>query len=122
MPTKKQPPEPPWQVILERIESQNRRFDAHQVILEDMRSQNRATIEAVEATHQALEERIGRLQRETRQRDAMLEMAVRELRINVQQNGADIGQLLGDVHGLTAKVEAIARIEERVAALEKRLP
>lgn len=98
MPTKKpKPPEPPWQVILEEI-----------------RSQNRATIEAVEASRTALEQRIDRLEHETRTRDAALEMAIRELRL-------DVRQLQGDVRGLAAKVEALAHLEERVAAIEKRL-
>jgi len=101
-PTK--PSEPPWQVILEEI-----------------RSQNRATIEAVEASRLALEQRIDRIEQDSRSRDTALEMAIRELRLNVQQNGAEIRQLQGDVRDLTSRVEALARIEERVAALEKRL-
>jgi hypothetical protein len=114
MPPKKQlskPPAPPWQVILEEI-----------------RSQNRATIEAVEASRASLEHRIELLERDTNVRDATLEMAVRELRLTVQQNGIDIRGLQGDVRGLqgdvrglAAKVDALAHLEERVTALEKRL-
>ncbi len=97
MPAKKpKAPEPPWQVILEEI-----------------RSQNRATIEAVEASRVALEQRIERLEHDTRTRDAMLEMALRELRL-------DVRQVQGDVRGLTAKVEALGQLAERVTALEKR--
>jgi ubiquinone biosynthesis protein UbiJ len=114
MPTKNQRsklPTPPWEVILEEI-----------------RSQNRATIEAVEASRASLEQRIERLERDTHTRDATLEMAIRELRLTVQQNGIDIcglqgdvRGLQGDVRGLAAKVDALAHLEERVAALEKRL-
>ncbi len=110
MASKKKPSEPPWQILLE-----------------EMRSQNRATIEAVEAARTALEQRIDRLENESRTRDATLEMAIRELRLSVkensadiQKNGADIRRLQGDVRDLSARVESLARIEERVAALEKR--
>lgn len=106
MPSKKQPPkpsEPPWQIILEEI-----------------RSQNRATIEAVEASRVALEQRIDRLEHETRTRDAALEMAIRELRLDVRQVQGDVKVPQGDVRGLAAKVEALAHLEERVTALEKR--
>jgi hypothetical protein len=107
MPSKKQrskSPEPPWQVILEEI-----------------RSQNRATIEAVEASRTVLEQRIERLERETSTRDAALEMAVRELRLDVRQVQGDVKVLQGDVRGLATTVGAIARLEERVTAIEKRL-
>ncbi len=99
MPAKKQPSksEPPWQVILEEI-----------------RSQNRPTIEAVEASRTALEQRIERLEGETGTRFHVVDMALRELRIEIRQ-------LQGDVRGLEAKVDALAHLEERVSALEKRL-
>ena len=100
MPTKKQPSKraaSPWQVILEEI-----------------RSQNRATIEAVGASREAaeqrfesLEQRIDRLDHETRSRDAALEMAIRELRL-------DVRQVQGDM-------KVLAKLEERVTAIEKRL-
>ena len=107
-----------------------------QVILEEIRSQNRSTIEAVEAARAALEQRIDRLDHETRARDGVLELAarqnnleLRELRSSVQLNSLDIGGLKAGVHensvdirALTAKVEALSRIEERVAALERRVP
>lgn len=103
MPSRNKPPEPSWQVIFEEI-----------------RSQNRSTIEAVEAARVALEQRVDRLDQETRSRDGVLELAIR-------QNSADIRELKSSVHensvdlrSLAAKVDALARIEERVAALERR--
>ena len=97
MPAKKpKAPEPPWQVILEEI-----------------RSQNRATIEAVEASRVALEQRIDRLDQDSRARDAVLELSIRDLRVGVQQNTVDIRDLAG-------RVESLARIEGRVSALERR--
>jgi hypothetical protein len=114
MPPRKQPSkptEPHWQIILEEI-----------------RSQNRATIEAVEVSREALERRIDRLEQETRVRDGMHEMAIRELKLEVRQLQADmrtlqgdVRTLQGDVRTLTSKVEALSHIEERVSALEKRL-
>lgn len=94
MPSKKQPPKPVG--------------PPRQIILEEIRSQNRATIEAVEASRAALEQRIERLEHDSRSRDATLEMAFRELRLTVQQLQGDVKGLQGDVRGLTAKVEALA--------------
>jgi hypothetical protein len=124
MPTRKQPPEPPWQRVLDELRS-------HGVLLEDMRSQNRATIEAVEASRVGLERRIEqsdqenrarfaaveaalqRVDQDSRSRDASLEVAIRDLKVSVQQNSVDI-------RDLTAKVETLSRLEERVSALERR--
>jgi putative heme degradation protein len=106
MPSKKRPPKPPgppWQIVLEEI-----------------RSQNRATIEAVEAARVALEQRLDRLEHETRTRDAALEMAIRELRLDVRQVQGDVRVLQGDVRGLAARTEALGHLDERVTALEKR--
>jgi hypothetical protein len=90
------------------------KVDSQGLLLEDMRSQNRATIEAVEATRQALEQRIERIDQDARARDAMLEVAIRDLKVGVQQNSLDIRDLAG-------RVESLSRIEERVAAIERRL-
>ena len=79
-----------------------------------MRSQNRITIEAVEAARLALEQRIERLEQDTRSRDALLELAIRDLKVSVQQNSVDIRDFAG-------RVDALARLEERVAAIERRL-
>lgn len=139
MPTRKRPPEPPWQTILKRIDSLEDRVErgveSTRALVEDIRSDDRATLEAVEASRAALEQRIERLENDTRTRDAMIETAVRELRLDVRQLQGDMRQvqgevkvlqgevkvLQGDVRGLAAKVEALARIEERVTAIEKRL-
>jgi DNA repair ATPase RecN len=98
-----------------------------QVILEEIRSQNRTTIEAVEAARVVLEQRIDRLDQETRSRDGLLERAIRENSLEIRQHGVDIRDLKSavnqnsiDIRSLTARVEALARLEERVAALERR--
>jgi SMC interacting uncharacterized protein involved in chromosome segregation len=126
MPAKgKEEPGPPWGVILE-----------------ETRSQNRATIEAVEVNRETLERRmgdlngslttrmddleraltarldgleeaLGREDEESRARDASLDVAIRDLKVSVQQNSVDIREL-------AARVEALTRLEERVAALARR--
>jgi SMC interacting uncharacterized protein involved in chromosome segregation len=126
MPAKgKEEPGPPWGVILE-----------------ETRSQNRATIEAVEVNRETLERRmgdlngslttrmddleraltarldgleeaLGRVDEESRARDASLDVAIRDLKVSVQQNSVDIREL-------AARVEALTRLEERVAALARR--
>jgi hypothetical protein len=66
---------------------------AWQAILEDIRSQNRTTVEAIEAFRASIEERIERLDRESRQRDDTLALAIGELRREVRRNSADIVEL-----------------------------
>jgi hypothetical protein len=68
-----------------------------QVILEQIRSQNHATIEAVESLRAALVQRLETADEDSRSRDSLLELAVRDL------------------------IEALARLESRVSALERRL-
>jgi cell division protein FtsB len=135
MTSKKQSPQPVLRTILEKIdkidsevvaqrailvghgtalEGLTVKVDSQTLLIEDMRSQNRATIEAVEASRQALEQRIDRVDQDSRARDAVLELAIRELKVNVQQNSIDI-------RDLTGRVEALARIDERVTAIERRL-
>jgi chromosome segregation ATPase len=76
MGTRKSPSAPQWQVILEEI-----------------RSQNRSTLEAVEAFRQSIEERIERLDRESRGRDELLALAVTGLQREVRQHSTDLTEL-----------------------------
>ncbi|HKZ32684.1 MAG TPA: hypothetical protein VJ648_10065 [Vicinamibacteria bacterium] len=152
MGTRKAPSAPQWQVILE-----------------DIRSQNRTTMEAVEAFRQSIEERIDRLDGDSKDRDGLLALAITDLRREVRQQGSDLTELkrIGLKHGgdigelkelglrhssdiaelkelgkgqshdirelkvtvqentvelrnLSQRVDALNRLEERVAALEKR--
>lgn len=64
-----------------------------QVIIEEIRSQNRATLEAVEALRESIEERIERLDRESRGRDDLLALAIGELRHEVRQQASDLTEL-----------------------------
>jgi methyl-accepting chemotaxis protein len=74
------------------------------VILEEMRAQNRATIEAVEASRVALEGKIDRADRESRERDALLELTVRGLRKTVEKNSDDIQQNSADIRQNSADI------------------
>lgn len=130
MPRKNQPPGPAWQVILEEI-----------------RSQNRSTIEAVDATRVALEQRIESLDRDTRSRDAVLEAAIQEslsrvsileaaiqrldqdtrsrdasLEVAIGDLKVSVQQNSVDIRDLAGKVEALGRLEQRVSALEQPRP
>ena len=125
MPTKKKAPEPPWQVILEEIRSQNRATIEAVEVNRETFGQRANQIErtmtarmddlekALTAGMDALETALGRMDQESRSRDASLDVAIRELKVSVQQNGVDL-------RDLGAKVEALSRLEERVAALERR--
>lgn len=81
------------------------------VILEGIRSPNRATLEAVEASRTALEGRLDLFEQKTDSRFTVVEAAIRDLTVSVQQNTSDIRDLAG-------KVEALSHLEERVSALE----
>ncbi|MCM2258606.1 MAG: hypothetical protein NDJ94_23490 [Vicinamibacteria bacterium] len=109
------------------------------MILEEMRSQNRLTIEAVEATRVVLEGRLDRIERESRDRDGLLGLAIGELRTTMERNDresrdrdnglelalretrVDLRVVQAQGLELSAKVDALTRIESRVAALERRL-
>ena len=84
MGTRKAPSAPQWQVILE-----------------DIRSQNRTTMEAVEAFRQSIEERIDRLDGDSKDRDGLLALAITDLRREVRQQGSDLTELkrIGLKHG-----------------------
>jgi hypothetical protein len=97
------------------------RVDSQSRLLEEMRSQNSTTIEAVEVFRAALEQRIERLDQDTRARDGLLELAIRDLRVSVQQNSLDIHQNSLEIRDVAGKVETLVRLEERVAAIERRL-
>jgi hypothetical protein len=64
-----------------------------QVILEEIRSQNRSTLEAVEAFRQSIEERIDRLDRDSRDRDGVLSLALGDLRQEVRLQATDLTEL-----------------------------
>jgi len=105
------------------------------VLLEEMRAQNRATIEAVEATRVALENRIDALARETGDRLTVLETAVRQNSTDIRQNTAgiqknsediqknseDIRKNSEDIGVLTERVETLGPIDQRVGRLERRV-
>jgi len=113
----------------------------HGVILEDIRSQNRATIEAVQATRAALEEKIDQVDRDSKARDGVLEAAIRQnskdirknsedirknsddIRTNsedIRKNTEDIGTNSEDIRALATRVEALGPLDQRVSALERR--
>ena len=146
MPSKRGGAEPRWAVILEDIRSQSRatleavgashvalaeridrfeeRTESRFGVVESAIQSNSRGIAALEKRLEqsdqenrlrfaALEAALHSLDQESRSRDASLELAVRELKVSVQQNSVDIRDLAG-------KVEALARLEERVSALERR--
>ena len=105
MPTKKKP-EPPWQVILEEI-----------------RSQNRATIEAVEVNRESLEQQIEQLRRETGARLENIELAIGASREAIEGNRAAIEGNREAIEGNRAAIEgnrgAIEGVRERVEQVER---
>jgi hypothetical protein len=119
---------PSLQDVLDEVRANREEIRGHGVILEEMRSQNRATIEAVEAARVALEAKIDQVDRDGRARDAVLEAEVRQNSADIRQNNADIRQNSEDIRRnsedigvLTARVEALGPLDQRVSALEGRL-
>jgi hypothetical protein len=104
------------------------------VIFEEIRSQNRATIESVAAFRVALEARIDQVDRGNQARDAVLGAAVRQNSADIRKNGEDIRKNSDDIRRnsedirkssedisvLTARVEALGPLDQRVSALERR--
>jgi hypothetical protein len=150
MPAKKREPAPPWQAILEEIRSQNRatieagetnrivleqrieqldrataaRLEVLEAAVKELRQESRTGDESLEASlkefreesrsrDESLAASVKELRQESRSGDQSLEVAIRDLKVSVQQNSVDLRDLAG-------KVEALARLEERVAALERR--
>ena len=90
----------------ERIDRLEQKTEARFAVVETAIQSNTRGIAALEAT-------LRRVDDQSRSRDASLEMAIRELKVGVQQNSVDIRDLAG-------KVEALSRLEDRVSALERR--
>jgi outer membrane murein-binding lipoprotein Lpp len=91
------PPEPPWQVILE-----------------DIRSQNRATLEAVEASRVELNARFDREHEAVDARFTVVEGAIRGLASDVRELKTDVKVLKTDVTGL----KTVADLKTDVADLK----
>jgi hypothetical protein len=102
------PPEPPWQVILE-----------------DMRSQNRATIEAVEASRVEMNARFDHQHEQTDARFTVVEAAIRGVASDVAVLKADVTVLKADVTVLKADVTVlktdVASLKIDVASLKTNL-
>ncbi len=96
------PPEPPWQVILE-----------------DIRSQNRATLEAVES----FEGRYARDRTADRARTDgrfdVIEGVLREHSRDIREIKADVAAIKTDLRRVDDKVDHLSDLESRVAALER---
>jgi hypothetical protein len=112
------------------------------VLLEEMLAQNHATIEAVQATRVALEDKIDSHARDTGSRLTVLEAAVRQNSEDIRQNSTDIRQNTADIRQnstdirknsddirknsddirvLTERVEALGPLDQRVSKLEHRV-
>ena len=102
---------PSLQDVVDLVRENQAQIRGHGVILEEMRAQNRATIEAVEATRVAVEEKIDSLARETGGRLTVLEAAVR-------QNSADIRK---NCEGINVLTERVGPLDQRVSRIEHRV-
>lgn len=91
------------------------------VLLEEMRAQNRATIEAVEASRVALEDKINSLARETGGRLTVLEAAVRHNSRDIRKNSEDIRKNGEDIRVLIERVDSLGPLDQRVSTLERRI-
>jgi methylthioribose-1-phosphate isomerase len=118
---------PSLQDVLDEVRGNQEQLRGHGVLLEDIRSQNRATIEALQVTRDALEEKIDQVDRNSQARDAVLEAAVRQNSKDIhknsediRQNGVDILKNSDDIRLLTTRVDALGPLDQRVSALERR--
>jgi C4-dicarboxylate-specific signal transduction histidine kinase len=83
------------------------------VVLEDMRAQNQVVIEAVQALDRKLESEIGNLRTELVERLDRLEATV-------AQHSRDLAAMRRELRE-AATAAALAALEQRVAAIERRL-
>ena len=95
-------PEPPWQVILE-----------------DIRSQNRATLEAVQSSHLSLQGQIAEVDQRLGGRLTLVEGAVRQNSADIRELKSDVAELKSDVRRVEGKVDGLGPLEQRVATLER---
>jgi hypothetical protein len=103
------PPEPPWQVILE-----------------DIRSQNRATLEAVEASRTEFGRELQQFRQETNGNFAIVfgvlrehTQDIRELKTDVAVLKSDVAAIKTDLRRVDRKVDHLSALEPRVATLER---
>jgi hypothetical protein len=141
MPGRKKPSVGEWTTVLDEMRR-------HGVILEEMRSQNRATIEVVEARYESLSFRLDDMQEDTKERFAVVEGSIRSLAEETRRRDEGLAAAIQQVdegsrardealatqvrqvdegsrardEALAGKVEALSRLEDRVTALEKRVP
>jgi len=104
-------------VSLDRLDGRMGGLEAQIVAREEVLDRRLSLIEAA----------VERNDRESRARDAALEVSIRELRVSVQELAVEVHELRTQVQQnsaaireLTTRLEALSRLEERVAALEKR--
>lgn len=112
MPGKKRPSKPPGDGPV-------------MVILEEIRSQNRATLEAVEAHREEFRRELQDLHTETRGEMGMLRSAAQGIAADVQHIKAEVAALKEQAARIDAVItadyrERLQRLEERVAAIERR--
>jgi hypothetical protein len=78
-----------------------------QVIVEEMRSQNRATLEAIMGCRASIEGRLDRIEREWRDRDAALALAIADFRRDLTQHGVETRELKVTVQENTVELRSL---------------
>jgi chromosome segregation ATPase len=118
-------------VRLDGIDVRLDRLEAGQSRLETRMDGLDARIEArervIDRRLDLLTAALERIEAESKARDASLETGLRELRVAVLQIGAEVHELRvkveqnsADIRDLSTRMAVLSRLEERVAALEKR--
>lgn len=112
-----------WSTVMER--KRGRPEPRWVVIVEEIRSQNRATLEAVESSRVATEQRIDRFEEKTDSRLTMAEAAIRStnenlaaLRTQVQTLDTRVGTLDTKLGALDTKV---GTLDTKLGALDRKL-
>ncbi len=116
---------------LERLEGRQAGLEGQQAGLEGRFDQLEAWMKAreqvVDRRLDLITAALDRIESESRARDSSLETGLRELRVAVLQIGAEVHELRvnveqnsADIRDLSGRMAVLSRLEERVAALEKR--
>jgi chromosome segregation ATPase len=110
-----------------RMDGLETRMGGLETRVEGLEIQIRAHREVLDRRLTLIETALDRIDRESRARDAALEVAIRELRVSVRELAAEVHELRttvqqnsADIRDLSARMAVVERLEERVRALEKR--
>jgi chromosome segregation ATPase len=113
--------------LVDRADGTDRRLDGIDGRFDRLEARLEAREQVIDRRLDLITAALERIESESRARDSSLETGLRELRVAVLQIGAEVHELRvkveqnsADIRDLSTRMAVLSRLEERVAALEKR--